>query len=361
MYVEELKPNNKNIQILTDAGWSKFDAVAVKGTKPVVMVKLQYTSIILTPDHIVFDYLKRPRPAASLKPQMKISTVNGIQKVVSVTTKLSDEVYDLINVEKNNRFYANNILVSNCEFLIFDETLISATTLIDLEGREPVERQGQIRWYHKPEAGRTYIVALDPSLGTGGDPAAVQVLEMPQCRQIAEWQHNKTPVPGQINIIKEICNYIFECTKRENDIYYSVENNTLGEAALICINELGEENIRGIFLSEPAKMGSGRRYRKGFTTTNKSKLAACAKLKTMIESKKMTLSSKNLVSELKNFVASANNSFAAKIGETDDLVTSLLLALRMMQVLQSFDPEIDNHMRDSFEDLLAPMPFIMVS
>jgi len=359
--VEELKPNNKNIEILTDTGWSKFDAVAVKGIKSLVAVKLQYSSIILTPDHIVFDYLKRPIPAASLKPQMKISTLDGIQQVVSVTGKSSGMVYDLINVEKNNRFYANNILVSNCEFLIFDETLISASTLIELEGREPTERQGQIRWYHKPEPGRTYIVSLDPSLGTGGDPAAIQVLEMPACRQVAEWQHNKTPVPGQINIVKEITNYIYECTKRENDIYYSVENNTLGEAALICINELGEENIRGIFLSEPARIGSARRYRKGFTTTNKSKLAVCAKLKTMIESKKMTISSKNLVSELKNFVASANNSFAAKIGETDDLVTSLLLAVRMMQVLQSFDPEIDNQMRDTFEEFITPMPFIMVS
>lgn len=248
----------------------------------------------------------------------------------------------------------------DCEFVIDDETLIAATTLIDLEGREPVMRQGQIRWYKQPERGRTYVVALDPSLGTGGDPAAIQVLELPNCVQIAEWQHNRTPVPGQINILKEICSYINETIKTENDIYYSVENNTIGEAALICINEIGEENIRGMFLSEPARMGSGRRYRKGFTTTNKTKLAACAKLKTMIETKKLTLSSRNIISELKNFVAHAG-SFAAKPGETDDLVLSMLLALRMTQVLQSFDPEIDNRLKDSFDELIAPMPFIMIS
>jgi hypothetical protein len=248
----------------------------------------------------------------------------------------------------------------DCEFLIFDETLIAPTTLIDLEGVEPIERQGQIRWYKKPQRGSTYVIALDPSLGTGGDPAAIQVLELPGFIQVAEWQHNRTPVPGQINVLKEICNYIYEIVGSETDIYYSVENNTIGEAALICINEVGEENIRGAFLSEPARIGNGRRYRKGFTTTNKSKLAVCAKLKTMIESGKLTINSRNLVSELKNFVAAAG-SFAAKPGETDDLVLSMLLAMRITQVLQTFDPAIDSKMKDSFDDIMEPMPFIMVS
>ena len=248
----------------------------------------------------------------------------------------------------------------NCEFIIDDETLIAPTTLIDLEGVEPIERQGQIRWYKKPQRGSTYVIALDPSLGTGGDPAAIQVLELPGFIQVAEWQHNRTPVPGQINVLKEICNYIYEIVGSETDIYYSVENNTIGEAALICINEVGEENIRGAFLSEPARIGNGRRYRKGFTTTNKSKLAVCAKLKTMVESGKLTINSRNLVSELKNFVAAAG-SFAAKPGETDDLVLSMLLAMRITQVLQTFDPAIDSKMKDSFDDIMEPMPFIMVS
>jgi hypothetical protein len=239
----------------------------------------------------------------------------------------------------------------DCEFLIFDETLIAPTTLIDLEGIEPMQRQGQIRWYKTPNRNKTYVVALDPSLGTGGDPAAIQVLELPECVQVAEWQHNRTPVSGQINVLKEICNHIYDIT---------VENNTIGEAALITIAELGEENIRGLFISEPPRVGTARRFRKGFTTTNKSKLAVCAKFKSMIENKKLTINSKNLISELKNFVASAG-SFAAKIGETDDLVLSMLLAIRITQVLQSFDSEIDNRLKDTFDEMLAPMPFIMVS
>ena len=245
-----------------------------------------------------------------------------------------------------------------CEFLIYDETLINASTLIELAGVDPIERQGQIRWYKRPTKGNTYVVALDPSLGTGGDPAAIQIIEIPSLMQVGEWQHNKTPVQRQIVILKEITQHIYDQIGTENDIYYSVENNSLGEAALISIAEIGEENIKGVFISEPKTMGKGRAYRKGFTTTNKTKLAVCAKVKALIEQKKLTIASKNLISELKTFVA-MGGSFEAKQGETDDLVMSLMLAIRIIQALQSYDSNLDATMKDKAEDYIQPMPFVM--
>jgi hypothetical protein len=204
----------------------------------------------------------------------------------------------------------------------------------------------------------TYLVALDPSLGTGGDPSGIQVFELPSFSQVAEWQHNRTPIQQQIGILTEITKYLAETVPNTN-IYYSVENNTVGEAALISIAEIGEENIKGIFLSEPRHVGGGRRYRKGFNTTNKSKISACAKLKTLIETKRMTIVSRNLISELKTFVANGT-SYAAKPGETDDLVMSLVLIVRMAMMMQSFDAKLDLAMKDSLEDIIQPMPFIMI-
>jgi hypothetical protein len=243
--------------------------------------------------------------------------------------------------------------------LIYDETLINSITLAEMEGRDPIERQGQVRWYQRPQRGKTYVVGLDPSLGTGGDPAAIQIFELPTMIQIGEWQNNQTPIQRQIAILKEICEYLYDTIGTQNDIYYSVENNTLGEAALVVIAEIGEENIRGTFLSQPHKIGQARLHRKGFTTTNKSKIAVCAKLKNLIENKKMTINSKNLISELKTFVAHGTG-FEAKIGETDDLVSATLLSLRMIQALQSYDSDLDEKMRDSVDDYIAPMPFIMI-
>ena len=247
----------------------------------------------------------------------------------------------------------------DCEFIIWDETLINPGHLIEMDGIDPIERQGQIRWYKKPTPTNTYLVALDPSLGTGGDPAAIQIFELPSFMQVGEWQHNRTPIQQQIGILREITRYLAE-TVPVNNIYYSMENNTIGEAALITVAEMGEENIKGTFLNEPKAMGSGRRYRKGFNTTNKSKISACSKLKNLIETKRMTIASKNLISELKTFVANGS-SFAAKPGETDDLVMSLVLIVRMAMLLQTYDATLDNAMRDTLDDFIEPMPFISVA
>ena len=247
-----------------------------------------------------------------------------------------------------------------CEFVIADETLINSIKLMSLESKEPIERQGQVRWFSKPKKGKTYLIGLDPSLGTGGDMAAIQVFESPSMLQVAEWQHNKTPIQRQIVVMTEICRYIAETIDDPTAVYYSVENNTLGEAALVCISEMGEENIPGSFLSEPAKVGHVRRYRKGFATTNKSKLATCAKLKSLVESDRIILHSKNLISELKSFVANGA-AFAAKQGETDDLVMALILIIRMVQVLKQYNEELDDHVSDSMDHSMEPMPFIMMT
>ena len=246
-----------------------------------------------------------------------------------------------------------------CEFIIYDETLINPIFLTEMAGIDPVSKQGQVRWYKKPERGNVYIVALDPSLGTGGDPSAIQVIELPSMKQVAEWQHNKTPVQQQVRILAEITKSIYEVVGTETDIYHSVENNTLGEAALVSIDEYGEQNIRGVFLTEPGKASVNRRYRKGFNTSNKTKLSACAKLKQLVETRKLHIASKSLISELKTFVASGSG-YAAKAGETDDLVMSMLLAVRMAVFLREFDPNLDEKLKDVADEIIMPMPFIMI-
>ena len=76
----------------------------------------------------------------------------------------------------------------------------------------------------------------------------------------------------------------------------------------------------------------------------------------MLETGKMKISSKPLISELKTFVAHGT-SYAAKPGETDDLVMGTLLAIRMMQLLQNYHTEMDSQMRDFGDTMIEPMPF----
>jgi hypothetical protein len=246
-----------------------------------------------------------------------------------------------------------------CKFIIFDETLIAPNKLAVLEGVNPIEKQGQVRWYEKPIKGHIYGVALDPSLGTGGDPAAIQVWDLSTMKQVAEWQHNLTVIQRQVAIMSEICKYIVEITDDPTNLYYSVENNTIGEAALNAIQDIGEDRIPGYFLSEPQGSSSvGRRYRKGFNTSHRSKLAACAKMKLWIETDRMTIKSKSLLSELKNFVASGNT-YKAKVGETDDLVMSTILLVRIAMLVRQFDSDISDSLTDTLDDIIEPMPFII--
>jgi hypothetical protein len=219
---------------------------------------------------------------------------------------------------------------------------------------------GQTRWYEKVKKGKTYLVAHDPSLGTGGDPAAIEVFELPGMIQVAEWQHNNTPVQAQVRILREICKYITENSGEITSapkVYYSLENNTLGEAALVSINEMGEENIPGLFLSEPIRKGHVRKFRKGFNTTHNAKIAACAKLKQLIETNAIKINSKSLISQLKSFIA-RGTTFAAKSGERDDLVMAMLLAIRMLGVLSDWDPAVYDLLRTG-DEVVLPMPILM--
>jgi intein/homing endonuclease len=359
--VAELLKNKLGLKILTDTGFSDFDGLLIKSVRELLQIKLSKTDIKCTLDHKVFLYDLSNKQASDLSIGDKVYTSYGSDIVTEIQIISEEQTYDVFNVRNNHRFYANDILVKNCEFLIYDETLINAVKLADLKGDEPKMTMGQTRWYKDIDPRCTYLISLDPSLGTGGDYAAIQVFELPSMEQIAEWRHNLTPVQGQVKNLREICTYIQNRSKEKGgsaQIYYSVENNTVGESALICISNIGEENFPGLFLSEPIRKGHVRKFRKGFNTTHKTKIAVCSQFKHMIETQKMKIHSKPLISELKNYVAHGVG-YGAKRGESDDLVSATLLILRMSSILADWDPKIYEKMTDKITEDQMPMPIFV--
>ncbi len=256
-----------------------------------------------------------------------------------------------------------------CQFVSDDETLIDSMILKDLKAmKEPAFYTGTVRWYQEPLPNRSYLVALDPSLGTGGDFAAIQVFSLPDMMQVAEWQSNKTPPRGQIRTLMQILHTI-DGDLREDpeqhgdpEIFWTVENNSIGEALLVIIEDTGEDRFPGQMVNEKKKKGQTRRFRKGMTTDNRRKLSACARLKSLVESRRMTINSNNLITEFKNYVSSGA-SYAAKRGMTDDLVASCLLIARMLDVVidwsqgaEMLRERIDDDELFDTDPEFAPMP-----
>lgn len=249
-----------------------------------------------------------------------------------------------------------------CEFVAFSETLISGGRLLELTSHQPLRKTGEIRWYEPLRNDRIYAVALDPSMGTGGDHAAIEVMELPSMRQVAEWRHNRSRVEQQVAVLGQIMDEI-HTQAPTSEIYWTVENNGVGEAVLAVIREVGEDRFPGTFLHDSRRARVGGRMRKGYTTTNKSKLEACAKLKLLVENDRVSLRSASLIHELKYFIA-RGNSYEANQGETDDLVMALLVIIRMAQDIAGWEDSVtsalDSNLRDMIEDdEMDPLPVMV--
>lgn len=357
---------NTKYKVLTPDGFQSFAGVNLVGVKPVVTIYFtDGNTLTCTADHKLYKDNTTMVTVSELLPGDSLFATGGYT-VISEIIDHGDSipVYDLIEVDNGHRFFANDILSSNCEFLVFDETLIDSICLSELVGKEPIMKTGQTRWYKEPTPNNIYVVAWDPSLGTGGDYAAIQVFELPSFIQIAEWHHNITSIQDQGKILRDILQYlefaIGNDLEASRSIYWSIENNSLGEAGLLVIEDFGERTFPGLLVSEPIRRGHVRSYRKGFNTTYGSKISACSKLKFFVEANKMKINSRILISELKSFVA-AGKSFKGKSGQHDDLVMATLLAIRISVILAEWDPNIFDAItaRDNQEiDWELPMPIV---
>ena len=252
------------------------------------------------------------------------------------------------------------------KFITADMTLIDSVALTTLKGSEPLFKTGDIRWWEKPQVGSIYLVALDPSMGVGKDYAAIQVWKLPEMVQVAEWMHNKSDSSIQLKTVIQICTYIDREIKAQAgqyadpEIFWTFESNTVGEGILTLLREYGVEIVPAQLMNEPTNSISlSTVVKRGLNTNGRSKSQSTIKLKSLIESHRMKIKSSALISELKTYVSN-NNSFSAKSGDHDDLVSALLLIVRMSQMIAKWDDNAAETIRDSniidIDDLIEPMP-----
>lgn len=217
------------------------------------------------------------------------------------------------------------------EFVSEAETLLSPLFLKGMEAVDPIyTTSNSVRWFKEPEKDLMYFISLDPSMGTGGDYAAIQVFEFPSLIQVAEWMHNRSDPSVQIRMLIGILNGFRDAGFSEDNVWWTFENNGCGDSINMYLREVEDETeIFGTLIKEPFKAGK-KRPRKGMLTTNMSKKTAFARMKLWIEKGLMKINSKPLIKQFKTFVRSGAT-YRAMLGEYDDLVLAVMLIARMVE------------------------------
>lgn len=261
----------------------------------------------------------------------------------------------------------------NCEFVTYQETLINSVKLTEIKSRfvrEPVRLTDDVRWFKHIEYGMTYVVGLDPAGGTGGDDAAIQVFELPTMRQVAEWRHNMMRIPEQIKLLHRILSEVaYQMQQKgarnvEDHLFWSVENNSIGEAAILEIQHIGVDKFPGTLINEPKRTRTGR-IRRGMTTTRATKRTACLHMQKLMETFRMEVASKALHRQLTDFIRSGTEDgvYKAKLGCKDDLVSSTLLIVRMFDIIAKFEDNTADVMRETLEEedesIYQPLGYLM--
>lgn len=236
-----------------------------------------------------------------------------------------------------------------CEFISDDHTLIPPLILkaIDAKaaGTKPIYEIGEVQFYRPIFKHFTYIIGVDLSEGGGNDFSVIEIFEFPSMDQVGEYRINSTSPAELYGTLKNVLRYL---ELYGGDVFFSVENNGLGQSivALYEVDEKAPE--KAYFVSETGK------NKQGINTNSKSKIKTCILLKEMLSKGTMTVVSPMLIRELKTYIRLAG-SYAAKIGSNDDTVAACLIVLRIMEEMAGFDDNAYHKLYTAgLEDIVAP-------
>jgi hypothetical protein len=335
-----MKYNNNRFKIKTSSGYVNFQGVAEMGKKVCFEIEFSDKSVIqASRHHRVFTPDGRPIEVCELSIGTEVLGLKPNMVVTNITRLGAHQTYDIIESETHH-YYSNGVLHHNCQFLTSDALLIDSKFLADLTMEmasiTPVATNHGVIFWQTIERGKTYLVGVDPSTGSGEDYSVITVFEFPSLVQVAEWRKNTMSTNGLYGVLKGLLTYL---ERMETVVYFSVENNGVGEGVISLYEADEEPPVNSEFVSEE---GAKRR---GLTTTNKSKMKACVNLKEMLEKRTLTIKSNVLLAELKAY-ARSRGSYNAQTGSTDDSISAVLIIIRLLSEISQFD-------QDAFDKLYS--------
>lgn len=253
-----------------------------------------------------------------------------------------------------------------CDFVGSANTLILPRVLRNIPFFNPIRTVNGLDIYKEPIPKHEYIIVADTSHGVGMDNSAfvvIDITDMPY-EIVAKYKSNDIPPIIYPDIISTTA-------KQYNWAYVLLEINDVGtQVADILYNDLEYENI--FFSSFRGRAGQvvgnfGGTYTnvvKGVKTTHQVKSIGCANLKTIIENEQLIVNDFDVISELSNFIKH-KNTYAADIGQTDDLVMCLVLFSWLIKqeyfkslTSTDFRKQIRTDQKEVIEEELLPFGFM---
>lgn len=239
--------------------------------------------------------------------------------------KFKEETIAKIGMQMWRQEYLCEMISSNA--LLIDPLILSDYVISEDDEKCPTDMYG-IQWFSQPLVGRKYIIGVDPATGSGEDFTVITAYEFPSLVQVAQFRSNTTATPEVYRSLRYMITKIEK--SGAEDVYFSIENNGVGEGILALYMNDGVGFEKAQLISE-----EGRR-RLGFNTNAKAKLKACTYLKQFIESGKLKFRSKDMHHELSSYERHGG-SYAAAIGATDDIVSAHLIVVRIIFELTAYE------------------------
>ena len=212
-----------------------------------------------------------------------------------------------------------------CEFLGSIDTLISPSKIKVIPYIRPIQSQGGLDIFERPDKNKIYVCTVDVARGITKDYSAFIIFDVTQMpyRIVAKYRNNEIKPLVFPNIIEQTC-------KAFNRAHTLIEVNDLGGQISDAIHfDLEYENV--LMTTQRGRAGqvlgtgfSGRGSQLGVRMTKQIKKIGCSNLKTIIESDKLIINDFNIIEEMSTF-ARRHNSWMAEEGCNDDLMTCLII------------------------------------
>lgn len=212
-----------------------------------------------------------------------------------------------------------------CEFLGSSNTLISGKSLAAMSSMMPVymSDDAKLMIYDKPDPKRSYCIIVDTARGVGVDYSAFSIIDVTEAPYKFAGKYRDNAIAPML-----FPNIILKMARDYNDAFVLIETNDIGgQIADILYTDLEYENIF-CTVSENNKTyispGFAKQTTFGVRTTKTVKRVGCFALKSLVEEGKLQIFDADVIHELSTFIES-KGSFAADVGEHDDLAMTLVL------------------------------------